>query len=443
MSVRVRFAPSPTGPVHIGNIRVAIFNWLFARHAGGCFLLRVEDTDRERSTPEAVAAMRAAMDWLGLTIDEAPLYQSARRDVHLAAAERLLAEGRAYRQDKGGTGRGEAIVFRMPGTDIAFTDEVRGALRKAAADLPDFVIVRSDGTPVFHLGNVVDDIDMGITHVIRGDDHLENTFRHVALYAALGATPPRFAHLPMIVNAQGKPYSKRDGAAYVGDFREQGYLPDALFNFLALLGWSPGDDREVMTRDEMIAGFTLDRVQSSPARLDLKKMEWMNGEYLRRMPREAFAAGFRQALEQAGLAGVDADPGYWAQVLALMQPRTRLFRDAPADAGFYFTEAYPFDPEAARKRLWVAGVPEQLEALRTRLDALPAFTLETTEQALQATAEALGVEPKVLIHPLRVAVSGIAKGPGLYELLVALGRDRVRRRLDRAIGESRRGGGDR
>ena len=297
MTVRTRFAPSPTGQVHIGNIRAAIYNWLFARHEGGQFLLRIEDTDRARSTPVAVQAVLDALTWLGLNWDETPLYQSTRTAAHLAAAEQLLQAGHAYKEDKGGTGKGECVIFRMPGTEMSFRDEIKGHLAKQAADMKDFVIVRSDGTPVFHLANVVDDIHMQITHIIRGDDHVENTYRHVALFRALGATPPKYAHLPMIVNAQGKPYSKRDGAAYVGDFRDKGYLPEALFNFLALLGWSPGGDRELMGRDEMARLFTFDRVLSSAAQFDLVKLLWMNGEYMRALPRDQRESACRAVLQ--------------------------------------------------------------------------------------------------------------------------------------------------
>ena len=304
MSVRVRFAPSPTGNVHIGNIRAAIFNWLFARHhENGRFLLRIEDTDRERSTPEAVKAILNAMEWLGINYDEEPLYQSTQHVRHLEAAQQLLANGQAYKEDKGGTGQGECILFRMPGTDMAFHDEIKGDLRKEAKDMKDFVIVRSDGSPVFHLANVVDDITQNITHIIRGDDHVENTFRHVALYRALGAPVPRYAHLPMIVNAQGKPYSKRDGAAYVGQFREMGYSADALFNYLTLLGWSPGEDREKMSRAEIIAAFTLDRVKSAPAQMDLRKLTHMNGLYLAELPLDQFMTGVREFLARLDWAG--------------------------------------------------------------------------------------------------------------------------------------------
>jgi len=447
MSVRVRFAPSPTGQVHIGNIRTAIFNWLFARHEGGRFLLRIEDTDRERSTPEAVRTVLDALAWLGIDHDEEPMYQSARQAEHLAAADRLLAAGRAYREDKGGTGQGECTVFRMPQTDITFRDEIKGELRKSAEDLKDFVIVRSNGTPVFHLANVVDDIEMRITHVMRGDDHIENTYRHVALYRALDAEVPRFAHLSMIVNAQGKPYSKRDGAAFVGEFRDRGYLPDALFNFLSLLGWSPGEDREVLSRDELVALFGLDRVRSAPARMDMEKLLWMNGEYMRALPQDAFRAGCRQVVDAAGLwapmrssletcpASTGTDPdAYFDRVLVLMRERVRLYPEL-AGAAYFFTEDYAFEAKAVRKRLNKADVPGHLEALCGVFPALPDFSAATLEERVRAYAEEHGVGAGALIHGLRVAVSGTTKGPGLFELLALLGRERVCARIARALAQ--------
>lgn len=438
MMVRTRFAPSPTGHVHIGNMRAAIFNWLFARHAGGRFLLRIEDTDRERSTPEACRTLLEAMAWFGLEPDEPPLYQSTRREAHLAAAERLLAEGHARREDKGGTGRGECIVFIMPGVDIEFHDEVKGLLRKPAADLKDFVIVRSDGNPVFHLANVLDDIEMGVTHIIRGDDHVENTFRHIALFRALGASPPVYAHLPMIVNARGKPYSKRDGDAYVGEFRERGILPDALFNYLALLGWSPGDGRERMSRDEMIASFSFDRVQASPAQFDPVKLLWMNGEYMRAMPMEQRIDGHLKNLRAHEL---DPDPAYLRRVLDVMQDRIKVFADTAAQTRFFFTEEFPIDEAAARKRWLKPGVAAGLAGLRNRWAASPVFDAASLEAVLKEVATASGLTPADLIHAVRVAVSGMAKGPGLFAMVETLGRDCVLRRLDRALARWGSGGG--
>ncbi|MFO1489542.1 MAG: glutamate--tRNA ligase family protein [Kiritimatiellia bacterium] len=374
MTVRTRFAPSPTGNVHIGNVRVAIYNWLFARHHQGRFLLRLEDTDRERSTPEAVQTVFEAMRWLGLDHDGEPVYQSRTLDRHLAAAEMLLSKGLAYREDIGNTGKGECVVFRMPGRDIRFTDRVKGVLTKKAGDMKDLVIVRSNGTPVFHLANVVDDIDMGVTHVIRGDDHVENTFRHVPLFEALGAEAPVYAHLPMIVNAQGKPYSKRDGDAYVGDYRDHGYLPETLFNYLALLGWSPGDGREVMSRTEMIEAFDFHGVQSSPAQLDARKLEWMNQQHLLRIPTPDYRA---QALAHLKASGVDlsAQPaGYAEAVTDLLRERVKFLRELPAASACFFRDDYPVEARAAAKTLGREGAREQLAALHQAPLSLPDFS---------------------------------------------------------------------
>ena len=433
MSVRTRFSPSPTGQVHIGNIRTALFNWLFARNQGGSFLLRIEDTDRERSTPEAVQAVRDALNWLGLDADEEPLFQSTRREAHLEAAGQLLSRGLAYREDKGNTGQGEATILRMPDADLSFTDEIRGTLIKKAGDVQDLVIVRSNGTPVFHLANVLDDIEMGVTHVIRGDDHLDNTYRHVALFQALGAPVPRYAHLPMIVNAQGKPYSKRDGDAFVGDFRERGFLPEVLFNYLALLGWSPGDDQEVMDRETLARKFDLGGVQTSAARMDLKKLEWMNGEYVRAMAPADYAAACRSLLEEAEALPDGVEDGYVTAVLGLMQERTKRLPDIVEQTPYFFREDYPFDEKAVRKRLNKPEALDGLRALRDRYRQLDTWTEEALDQGLRELAEEREVGAGVLVHPIRVAVSGVAGGPGLFELLALLGKERVLGRIDAVL----------
>lgn len=433
-SVRTRFAPSPTGHVHIGNIRAAIYNWLFARHEGGKFLLRIEDTDRERSTPEAVRTLLDAMAWLGLGWDEEPVYQSTTTAKHLEAAELLLKKGAAYKEDKGGTGKGEAVLFRMPGRDMGFHDEIKGDLKKAAADMKDFVIVRSNGTPVFHLANVVDDIHMNVTHIIRGDDHVENTYRHVALFEALGAAVPKYAHLPMIVNLQGKPYSKRDGDAYVGDFKEKGYLPEALFNYLVLLGWSPGDDREVLPRDEIAKLFTLDRVQSSPAKMDLQKLLWMNGEYMAKLPIETREEGWRAELKKAGTWRDDIPADYFRRVITLMQDRVKLYPHAVEMTAYFFNEEYPFDEKSVEKRLKKEGALDGLRAIRGKFAGLDPFTAEATDKALHELAAERGISAGELVHPVRVAVSGTAAGPSLFPMLDVMGKERVLRRIDRALG---------
>lgn len=423
--IRVRFAPSPTGNVHIGNIRAAIFNWLYARHTGGKFLLRVEDTDRERSTPEAIQTLLDAMKWLGLDYDEPEMYQSRNTARHLAVAEDLLRRGLAYKEDKGG--KGECVIFRMPKEGkLEYHDLVKGDMHKKAKDVQDFVIVRTDGTPVFHLANVIDDIDQRVTHVIRGDDHVENTFKHIELFKAIGAPIPQYAHLPMIVNNQGKPYSKRDGAAFVGEFREQGYLPEALFNFLLLLGWNPGDDREVLTRQEMIELFSLEKCGSSASRFDIKKLQWMNGEYIRQTPREEFTKEFVARVQAAGLSadGVNLDG-----IIEQMQVRTKFYRDIPANCRYFFTDDYPFDPKGVSKRLQGDGIPALLEEVADAFAGLDAFTQETTHGVVERMAAEKQANMGVVIHPVRVAVSGLTEGPGLFEMLELIGRERVVARL--------------
>ena len=425
--VRVRFAPSPTGKVHIGNIRAAIFNWLYARHVGGEFLLRVEDTDLERSTPEAIQTLLDCMAWLGLDYDGEVLYQTSQRKHHLEVAEELLAKGFAYKENKGG--QGECVIFKMPKEGvIEYDDLVKGHMKKKAKDTQDFVIVRSDGSPVFHLANVLDDITQGVTHIIRGDDHVENTFKHIMLFKALGAPIPQYAHLPMIVNNAGKPYSKRDGSAFVGEFRELGYLPETLFNFLALLGWAPGDDREIMSRAEMVEAFDFAHCKASPARFDMKKLTWMNGEYIARQPRADFVKAFDARLVASGLP-LEPLNGHRDEMLDQIQPRTKTYADIPGNCLWFYSEEYPFDEKAVTKRLKPEGVPELLEELAQAMEALPEFTVEALEALVRGMGEAKGCGMGPLVHPIRVAVSGKTEGPGLFEMLWLLGRERTLRRL--------------
>ena len=429
--IRVRFAPSPTGKVHIGNIRAAIYNWLYARHTGGKFLLRIEDTDLERSTPEAIQALLACMEWLGLDYDEPAVYQTKNLARHLACVQQLLASGRAYECER--TSRdgktGKVIMFRMPKEGvIAYDDLVKGHMEKKAEDVQDFAIVRSDGSPIFHLANVVDDIDQGITHVIRGDDHVENTFKHIELFKALGAQPPKYGHLSMIVNAQGKPYSKRDGAAFVGGFRENGYLPEALFNYLLLLGWNPGDDREVLTREEMIQLFDIEKVHVTAAKFDIKKLQWMNGEYIRRTPKETYRA---ELLKRVAAAGLAVPEGFNLDLLVdQLQIRTKFWSDIPGNCAYFFTDAYPFDEKAVEKRLKKEGVKDLLLDLANRFEALEPFTAAAGEAMVKELAQGQGMGPWV--HPIRVAVSGRGEGIGLFETCELLGKEKTVARLRRA-----------
>ena len=430
--IRVRFAPSPTGKVHIGNIRAAIYNWLFARHTGGKFLLRVEDTDLERSTPEAIQVLFDCMKWLGLDYDEEVFYQTKNAPRHLAVAEQLLASGHAYKVER--TSRdgktGVVTMFRMPKEGvIEFDDIVKGHMAKKAEDIPDFAIVRSDGSPIFHLANVVDDIDQRVTHIIRGDDHVENTFKHICLFRALGAPIPKYGHLSMIVNQQGKPYSKRDGAAFVGEYREQGYLPEALFNYLLLLGWNPGDDREVLTREEMIRLFELEKVHVTAAMFDPKKLAWMNGEYIKMIPPADFQAEMKRRVAAAGLADGGHDAAWWDYLAAQIQPRTKVLNDLDTSLTCFFTDDYPMDAKAVEKRLKKPGVKATLLDLVTRFGAVAAadWTAPNLEALVKGLSQGNGMGPWV--HPIRVAVSGRGEGIGLFEMLQLLGKETTRARL--------------
>ena len=427
--IRVRFAPSPTGKVHIGNIRAAIYNWLFARHTGGKFLLRVEDTDLERSTPEAIAVLFDCMKWLGLDYDEEVFYQTKNVKRHLEVVDQLLASGHAYKVEK--TSRdgktGVVTMFRMPKEGvIEFDDIVKGHMAKKAEDIQDFAIVRSDGSPIFHIANVVDDIDQRVTHIIRGDDHVENTFKHICIFRALGAEVPKYGHLSMIVNQQGKPYSKRDGAAFVGEYREQGYLPEALFNYLLLLGWNPGDDREVLTREEMIKLFELEKVHVTAAMFDPKKLAWMNGEYIKKIPHDEFVKAVKS---RAGEAPAH-DDAWWSYLADQLQVRTKFLNDIPAAVKCFVSDDFEFDPKAVDKRLKKPGVKATLLDLVERFSKVEDWSAPALEALVKELSQGNGMGPWV--HPIRVAVSGRGEGIGLFAMLQLLGKEKTLARLRHA-----------
>ena len=430
-NIRVRFAPSPTGKVHIGNIRAAIYNWLYARHTGGKFLLRVEDTDLERSTPEAIQVLMECMQWLGLDWDEEVFYQTKNVKRHLEVVDQLLASGHAYKVEK--TSRdgktGIVTMFKMPKEGIIeFDDIVKGHMAKKAEDIQDFAIVRSDGSPIFHIANVVDDIDQGVTHIIRGDDHVENTFKHICIFRALGAAIPKYGHLSMIVNQQGKPYSKRDGAAFVGEYREQGYLPEALFNYLLLLGWNPGDDREVLSREEMIKLFELEKVHVTAAMFDPKKLQWMNGEYVKRLPKDMFTAELRQRVADSGMTiPEEFDVPYLVDQL---QIRTKFLNDIPGACRCFFTDDFEFDQKAVDKRLAKDGVKAIVLDLVERFAKVEDWNAAALEEMVKGLSNGQGMGPWV--HPIRVAVSGRGEGIGLFEMLQLIGKDKTIARLSAA-----------
>lgn len=442
MVPRVRFAPSPTGYLHVGGARTALFNWLYARRHGGTFILRIEDTDTERSSADMVTGILEGLRWLGLTWDEgpevggphAPYFQSARYDRHRAAAQQLLDSGRAYHDDG-------AIRFKVPDGIVAFDDAVHGRIEFNGADLEDFVIVRSDGHPLYHLSVVVDDIDMGITQVIRGDDHISNTPKHVLLFEALGAPVPAFAHVPLILGADKKRLSKRHGATSVTEYRTQGYLPEAMVNFLALLGWAPGGDRELMSRDELIASFGLDGISGGNAVFDTAKLDWMNGQYIARLPVDALAVEVTPLLREAGLWN-DADERSQApwlhRLLELLRPRAKRITDFVDQARPFLVDTVEHDTAALDKHFIAADMAAPVAALVEALRGVTPFDEPQVEAAVRGTADLRGVKAGALIHAVRVGITGRTTSPGIFESIALLGRQRVLTRLERLLATASR-----
>jgi glutamyl-tRNA synthetase len=443
--VRVRFAPSPTGYLHIGGARTALFNWLYARHHGGAFVLRVEDTDTARNSQAAVEVILHGLRWLGLDWDEGPAtadaagpsrgdcgpyFQSQRGDIHRRRLAELRDRGQAY--DREG-----AVYFRMTREPVTIPDLIVGDVVRPLTDReqedPDWVLWRSDGQPVFHFVNVVDDLEMGITHAIRGEDHLSNTAKHLALCRAFGAEPPRYAHIPLILNEDGSKMSKRDRGAVVTNYEEDGFLPAAVVNYLALLGWSPADGQELLTVAELAARFDLGRVNRSAARFDVKKLEALHFEHTRRLAPDAFVTAALPCLRRAGLP-VDAfPPDYMRAALLTAQEKGKLFKELPAWTDFYFAadDAVPFDAEAKAKALTPAA-PPLLGKLGEKFAALPDWNAAGLEAALKQLAADLGVKAGPLVQPARVACTGRLVGPSLYHLMEVLGRERVLARLRHA-----------
>ncbi|HEY0514834.1 MAG TPA: glutamate--tRNA ligase [Thermoanaerobaculia bacterium] len=470
--VRVRFAPSPTGFLHVGGARTAIYNDLLRQSAGGAFILRIEDTDKERSDEAMTRQIQSALAWIGVVWDEGPFLQSMRLPRHHERAEELLAAGKAYRcfctpeeldaqraeaqsrglafryprtclnlsprevQERLAAGKPFAVRFRMPDDHITFTDIVRGDMDFPPDALDDFILLRSDGNPTYHMSVVCDDIDMEVTHVIRGEDHLSNTPKHIPLFRALGGRVPTFGHLPLILGADKKRLSKRFGATSVEEFRNEGILPQALYNFLALLGWNPGGDREILSRDEMIRLFTVDRLNASPAVFDREKLWWMNAQYLSQLDFAALRPHLEPFLAQVGLA--DADPTRLAAAVNLHRSRARTLKELAELVVPYFKEV-TYDPEASAKFLKDPDLPAHLEDLRERYAALPGFDKDSLDAALRALAEERGIKAGVLIHPTRMALSGAAGGPPLFDLVELMGREATAGHFDRFLAFLRAG----
>jgi glutamyl-tRNA synthetase len=480
-AVRVRFAPSPTGFLHVGGARTALFNWLLARQSRGTFILRIEDTDQERSTEASVRTILDGLGWLGIDWDEGPFFQSRNVEAHRALALRFLEEKTAYRcfcttaeletrkaaaeadgiawkydrlclrlppdvvRQRLAEGRPAVVRFRVPDGTVAWDDLVHGPTSFEAAVLEDIVLLRSNGSPTYNLSCVSDDIAMRVTHVIRGDDHISNTPKQILLYRAAGAVLPRFAHLPLILGADKKRLSKRHGAVSVTEYRDKGYLSEAMFNFLALLGWSPGEGREKMTRDEMTALFRLEDINKKGAVFDEQKLEWLNSQYINDLPPERIVALVRAGLESAGLMGPEIDDGgprraWFLKTIATLKARSKRLPDFVRDVRPFLTEDFEYRPEAVEKHLkgetasgGPAAIAGRMAALRAALATIDPFTEEATEKALRDLAESRHEKASDYIHPLRVALVGTAVSPGIFSVLVLVGKERALRRLDRLI----------
>ena len=413
--MRLRFAPSPTGALHIGGARTALYNWLLARRSNGAFVLRIEDTDRERSTAENVAQIHEALDWLGLDFDEGPHSQSERRPRHEEEIARLVAEGHAY-YDEG------AVRLRVPDEDQTVVDDViRGEVVFQHEAIDDFVIARSDGSPLYNLAVAVDDRDMGITHVVRGADHLSNTPRQVLILAALGAAPPVYAHLPLLHGPDGKKLSKRHGAASVQELRDAGYLPEAVRNYIALLGWGYDESTTFFTTEELIEHFSLERVSKSPAVFDEQKLRWMNGRY----QRELSVDELHERLETFHGRPIPRE------AVAIAQEKMQTLAEFWPLAGF-LVEPQPTD-EKAWKKVMGDGAGERLARARAEIAATEPFDAAALEQRLAPLVEELGVKARDVYQPIRVAISGSTISPGIFESVAALGREEALARIDRAL----------
>jgi glutamyl-tRNA synthetase len=480
--VRVRFAPSPTGYLHVGGARTALFNWLYARGHGGTFVLRIEDTDAERSSWEMVAGIVDGMRWLGLNWDEgpdiggphAPYFQSERLDRYRAMAAQLVAGGHAYfcycapetieakRAAAEASGSGwkydrtccalsaaessrleaegspRAIRFKVPPGGTIFEDHVHGSIGFDNENIEDFVVLRSDGQPTYHLSVVVDDIDMEISHVVRGDDHISNTPKQVLLYRAFERPTPQFAHVPLILGPDKKRLSKRHGATSVMEYPRLGYVPEAMVNFLALLGWSPGNDQEVLTRDELVAKFTLEGISGGNAVFNSEKLDWFNQQHMIRMPVEELAQHVEPVLKQASLwrdGYASTERAWFLKVVELLKPRVRRLPQFLEEGAFFF-DGVAFDDGAVAKHLKVPGTRGRLEALTSAFEQTKPFAAPELETQLRSLAARLDVKAGTLIHAVRVAVTGRGNSPGLFEVLELLGRDRTLQRLSAALGIS-------
>ncbi len=478
-AVRVRIAPSPSGFLHIGTAKMALMNWLYARQQGGAFILRLEDTDASRTEEAFVQAMCDGFTWLGIDWDEGPPFgdepekgdfgpyrQSQRADLHREAARRLVESGKAYRcfctkevldreaeratvkgrarysgicralsaeEAEGRSSEPHVVRFRVPEGRTVIHDLVQGDVESDNREFDDFVILKRNGDPIFHLAVVVDDAEMKISHVIRGDDHLTNTFKHVMLFEALGYDLPKFAHLPMVHDEHGKKYSKRLRGANVLDWREDGYLPEALVNYVALLGWNPGDDRELFTRDELVEAFSIERLGKSPAKFDLKRLQWLNGQHIRMLTDEELLGRVLPILERAGLDTGARSDEWLARMMRICKDKLATLNDIVKFTDFFFVEPTEYEEKPVKKHWRKDGALERLETIRRVINEADPWTSEALHEAYEAIAAEAGLGLGQFVHPTRLALTGKSVGPGLFELAELLGKDACRARVARAI----------
>ncbi len=443
MEVRTRFAPSPTGSLHIGGARTALFNWLYARHAGGQFILRIEDTDKSRNTQSSLKVLLDGLRWLGIQWDEGPqadrkqfgdkgsYFQSQRSALYRRYLDDLTAKGHVYEKDG-------VIRFKMPQNPIVIPDLIVGKVTRKLTDReaqqPDFALIRADGQPVFHLANAVDDLEMGITHVIRGEDHLINTSKHLAIIRALGRTPPQYAHIPLILNADGTKMSKRDSGASISHYMKERYAPEAVTNYLCLLGWSPKNNCEKLPMEEVIRLFDLRHILRHNAKFDREKLQWLNGEYLREMEPSRYTQLAQSCLESKGFSLSRFGTEYVRNALSTTQGKLRELSELPNYAGFYFDadDSVIPNPKEAETHFALSNL-EGMQQLQEAFEDLESFQPEDVQGAFKEVSGKLQVKVRALVHPIRLACTGKTAGPSLYHLLSILGKERVLRRIHRAI----------
>jgi len=421
--VTVRFAPSPTGFLHLGSARTALFNWLYARHTGGRFLLRVEDTDKVRSDVRFLEEILNDLRWLGLDWDGEPIFQSRRFSLYRQKAEELVAGGKAYRE-------GEAVLFRVEkGRTVEYDDFIHGRIAVRTDDIKDQVLIKSDGSPSYNFACVIDDAELGITHILRGDDHISNTPKQILLYEAFGLVPPRFGHMPLILGQDGAKLSKRHGGVSVEEYRKEGYLPGALVNHLILLGWYPGEGHEVMTLEEAVGMFDLAQMGDVQAKFDLQKLRWLNAAHIMKNTPAELLPLIKGHLLESGVPLSGVGDEYLLRLIGLYQIRLKTLRDFVEMTDCFFRDDFAVEEEGKKKYLSKPENIENIRLLADRLEALGSFSAAEIEAACRTLAEERGLKAAGLIHPARLAISGKTSGAGLFEMMELLGKGKVLRRL--------------